>query len=439
MPVKRFSGFFFKSSGGPIFIFFLLFAGLTDRIGGEPGQWRGESKGTIMSEKIEQVQQYLRQHNLSGWLLYDFRGINPIAVEFLGIQGIQTRRWFYYLPAAGIPTAIIHKIEEHNFDSIVGNKIRFIGWQELHHHLANTLKGAKRVAMEYSPLNAIPYIARVDAGTIELIRGLGVEVVSSADLVQNFQARLTSEQYGSHCEAATALMAIKDSAFAQAAQAARGGLKLSEYELQQYIWNLYDRFGLTSDARPIVAVNANAGNPHYEPTENKSTPIRKGELVLLDLWAKKKTPGAVYADITWVGFLSDRVPEKYEAVFQIVREARDRAIDFVKTHFGKSEPLYGWQVDEVCRDFIKEKGYADFFTHRTGHSIATEDHGNGVNIDNLETQDTRQIIPGVCFSIEPGIYLADFGVRSEINIYVEDQGPRVTTLPLQTEILPLLK
>lgn len=400
---------------------------------------QAEEKGKTVTEKIAQVQSYLKAQDLSGWLLYDFRRMNPIAVEFLGITGIQTRRWFYFIPAQGTPTAIIHKIEAHNFDSIPGNKVQFAGWKELETALQTVLKGAKIVAMEYSPRNAIPYISRVDAGTIELVRSLGVEVVSSADLVQYFQARLTDEQYQTHLAAAKALMEIKDSTFALAAEKVKTGQPFSEYDLQQYMWQLYQRYGLVADAPPIVAVNANAGNPHYEPTLEKHAPIQKGDLLLIDLWAKQKAPGAIYGDITWVAYLGDRVPEKFAKIFAIVRDARDRAIQFVQEQVKKGVPLYGWQVDDVSRGHIASQGYGDYFTHRTGHSIGTEDHGNGVNIDNFETRDQRQIIPGVCFSIEPGIYLPEFGLRSEIDMFVSAGEGRVTTLPLQTEILPLLK
>ena len=399
-----------------------------------------------LENKVKQVQDYLKKNNLPAWLLYDFKGINPIAVDFINLKGLKTRRWYYLIRAEGEPTILVHKIEEQGFKNIPGKLIAYVSWEEQKEKLKELLSGLKTVVMEYSFENNIPYISRIDAGTIELIRSYGVEIVSSADLVQYFQARWDQAQYLSHKEAAQILMKIKDEAFEFIAQRIKNKIDVDEFEVVQFIQNRMNESGMVAEEALICAVNENSGNPHYTPTQAESKKIKEGDFVLLDIWGKMKKEKSIYADITWTGFVGKEVPEKYMDIFNIVKQARDVALNFLKDKWVQGEEVKGWEVDKACRDFIAKTGFGENFTHRTGHSLGTEDHGNGVNIDNLETKDERSIIPGIGFTIEPGIYLPygskfgkDFGVRSEINIYVKDKEIEVTTLPLQEEIIPILK
>ena len=392
-----------------------------------------------MKSKIIHVQKYLKQNNIPAWLLYDFRGINPIAVEFLGLKGLKTRRWYYLIKAQGEPVALVHKIEEQGFKDIPGKIIPYVSWEEQREKLKEILSGFKSVAMEYSFQNNIPYISRVDAGTIELIKSLGVQVISSADLVQYFEARWDQEQYLSHKEAGRIIMQIKDQAFRLIASRIKEKKPIDEFEVSQFVKEKMNQSGMETDETLICAVNENSGNPHYTPSQTEKKKIGPGDFVLLDIWGKMKKDRSIYADITWTGYVGEKVPEKYNKIFEIVKGARDEAINYLRKRWTKGEEVMGWEVDKACRDSIEKAGYGPNFTHRTGHSLGTEDHGNGVNIDNLETKDERKIIPGVGFSIEPGIYLEDFGVRSEINVYVKDKEIEVTTLPMQEEIIPILK
>jgi Xaa-Pro aminopeptidase len=397
-------------------------------------------KGAPMTEKIKAAQKYLQENKLDGWLLYDFRRSNPMAAEFMGIRGQQTRRWFYFIPREGEPMGLYHRIEYHNFDGIPGKRELFSAWKELEAKLGKMLSGVKKVAMEYSPKNAIPYVSRVDAGTIELVRSFGIEIVSSADLVQMFQAVLTPTEYRTHLCAAKSLNEIKDKAFVQIAEKIKAGQPTDEYEVQQFIWNYYSEYGMTADSPPIVAVNANAANPHYLPTAEVFAPIKKGDLVLIDMWAKKDTAGAIYGDMTWMGYVGDMLPEEIAKIWAVEVEARDKAIAFVTERMTKGQKTYGYEVDDVARGVIEKAGFGANFTHRTGHSIGIEVHGNGVNIDNFETQDRRELVPGVCFSIEPGIYFeGKYGFRSEIDMFIHPGRAEVTTQPVQKEILLLLK
>ncbi|MCI0330776.1 MAG: Xaa-Pro peptidase family protein [candidate division Zixibacteria bacterium] len=412
-------------------------------------------KGAPMKEKIKAAQKYLRENNLDGWLLYDFRRSNPMAAEFMAIHGQQTRRWFYFIPKEGEPQGLYHRIEYHNFDGVPGKRELFSAWKELEAKLGKMLSGTKKVAMEYSPRNAIPYVSRVDAGTIELVRSFGVEVVSSADLIQTFQAVLTPAEYETHLYAAKALNEIKDKAFARIAEKIKSDQPTDEYEVQQFIWNEYAKYGMTADSPPIVAVNANAANPHYLPTAEASSSIKKGDLVLIDMWAKKDSAGAIYGDMTWMGYVGDKLPEDIAKIWTVLVEARDKAIGYMNLMFANGRKVYGYEVDDCVRGVIEKAGYGPNFTHRTGHSIGVEVHGNGVNIDNFETQDRRELVPGVCFSIEPGIYFeGKYGFRSEIDVFIGyhpahkvasdafvGAGPHVevTTQPVQKEILLLLK
>ncbi len=391
-----------------------------------------------MAERLKLIQQYLNSNRIAGWLLYDFKGSNSIAKEFVRPTGMVTRRWFYLVPAEGKPIALVHQIEKSNFSEVPGYVETYSGREEMVKKLEQIISKHKNLLMEYSPKGNNPYVSQVDAGTIELLKSLGAKIQSSQDLVQYLLARWSKKGYQLHKEAAQSLVKIKDMAFKYVAGQIKKGAAVTEFDLQQFILKEYERAGLMADSGPIVAVNQNSANPHYSPTTQKSLPIKKGDLVLIDLWAKKNKPDAVYADITWIGYLGENVPEKYAMIFKIVIQARDAAVDYLKKNW-PAKSVAGWQVDNVARDVIRRAGYADFFQHRTGHSLTTSPHGIGVNLDNFESKDERKIIPGVGFTIEPGIYLKDFGVRSEINVYAGQKGIEVTTLPLQSEILPLLK
>jgi len=387
---------------------------------------------------LNAIQTELRNTKLDGWLFYDHHHRDPIAYRVLKISpSLCTRRWYYLIPAAGEPSKLVHRIERGNLNGVPGSLQLYSSWTEQREHLRKMLEGKHRVAMQYSPLNDIPYIGLVDAGTVELVRSFGVEVVSSADLVQMFEARWSDAALASHLEAGKAVHAAINGAFAAIRASVRAGKILSEYDVQQEMMRIFAANGVTTDEPPIVAVNANAANPHYDPTRDSALPIREGDFVLLDVWAKQSKPGAVYFDVTWTGFVGERVPSRYAEIFSIVREARDAAIALAKDAMQKGNPLYGYQVDDAARAVIQRAGYGDQFVHRTGHSIGEDVHGNGANMDNLETHDSRRVVPGTCFSIEPGIYLDDFGVRSEVNVYVEEHDARVTG-EAQQEIVPIL-
>jgi len=388
---------------------------------------------------IKAIQSELRASKIDGWLFYDHHHRDPIAGHILGLgeNGMATRRWFYFIPSRGEPRKLVHRIEQGALDSLTGRKQVYSGWQELHKALGKLLVGSQKIAMQYSPENNIPYIGLVDAGTVELVRKLKKKVVTSADLVQKFEAAWTSEQLVSHLEAGKIIDQIRQAAFAHAAARVRESQPITEFELQQWILAKFHANGLTTVEPPIAAVQPNNGNPHYEPTAQASRPIRAGDLLLLDMWAKLSRPGSVYYDITWTGYLGERVPDAYAKIFRIVREARDRAIEFVGESVTRGRAIHGWEVDRAAREVIRKAGYAKYFVHRTGHSIGQEVHGSGANMDGLETRDDRQIIPHTCFSIEPGIYLPEFGIRSEVNVYVGERDARVTG-EIQQEILPLL-
>jgi Xaa-Pro aminopeptidase len=391
---------------------------------------------------IETMQQALTEAGIGGWLFYDFRQSDPLAYRILGLDEtiFGTRRWFYFVPAEGEPVKIVHSIERGHLDSLPGKKLVYLPWQQLHEHLRQTLQQRGAIAMQYSPNNDIPYVSRVDGGTLELIRRFGVEVVTSANLVQRFEAVWTQDQWRTHQVAAAKMRRIIDEAFAEIARRITRDIATTEYEIQQFLVSLFDRDGLIADHPPIVAVNANAANPHYGPTSDYSLPIRQNDFVLIDYWARlRDDPEAVYVDYTWTGFVGERVPDRYTHIFDIVRDARDGAIEFVRDAVGAGRSFHGWEVDEVARGVIRAAGYGDQFIHRTGHSIGKEVHGNGANIDNLETRDNRLIVPHTAFSIEPGIYLeGDFGVRSEVDVFVTEDEVIVTAEPIQTAVVPIL-
>jgi Xaa-Pro dipeptidase len=387
---------------------------------------------------LTQIQQALREAGVDGWLFYDFRGSDPLAASILGLDPTShsTRRWFYYVPATGEPTRVVHSIERGALDAVPGRKVVYLPWQQLHGHLKTTLAGARRVVMQYSPMNSIPYVSRVDAGTIELVKSCGVEIISSADLVARFEATWTEQQFETHCFAADRIGRLIDDTFAEIGRRVRQDGSVSEFDIQQFMWQRYLADGLTSDFPPIVAVNANSANPHYLPSAQQTSMIRAGDFVLIDTWAKQDVKNAVYFDVTWTGFVGDKPPTDITTVFNVVRDARDAAIQFVQAAVAERRPICGWNVDDVCRGVIERAGFGDHFIHRTGHSIHTSTHGNGANMDNLETRDERRLIPRTCFSIEPGIYLEGrFGVRSEVNVFLTDDKALVTGRAAQTEIV----
>jgi Xaa-Pro aminopeptidase len=385
-----------------------------------------------MTMEIKEVQTVLRDQNIDAWLIYDFRGINAIARELFDLEGrLLTRRWFFCIPQRGEPVLLAHRIEETNFPPLPGKMWFYAGLPELEVQLAKLLKGCKRVAMEYSPRGAVPTVSYVDAGIFELVREHVAEIVSSANLVQYFTCRWSADQLASHKEAAAVLYGAQAAAFAFIQRELSAGKTISEYDVQQHIVRDITNAGLTATGEPIVAVNANASNPHYGPTGSRFSAIRKNDLILIDLWGKKTTPRAVYADITWMGFAGNQPPEKVRHVFNTVVAARDAGVEFIRESFQRGETIQGYRVDEIVRGVVSKAGFGDYFFHRSGHSIGMEDHGNGVNLDGYETRDVRDIIPGVAFSIEPGIYLPEFGVRSEINVYFGEGGPEIFTTPQQ--------
>ena len=391
-----------------------------------------------MSFPLSQVQSDLRAAKLDGWLFCDFRGRDPIAQRILHLPaGMRTRRWFYFVPAKGTPKKLVHKIETQSLAALPGDALYYSGQAELRSNLKKILGRVKNVAMQYSPKNTIPYVALVDAGTVELVRSSGPRVVTSADLVQKYEACWTPEQLQTHLAAGIAIDRIVRDAFALAARGVRERKPVTEYELQQWILGEYNKAGLTTEEGPDVAVNAHASDPHYAPSKDRPTLIEEGDLLLLDVWGKTRTVDSVYYDISWVGYLGATVPEKYARVFEVLVAARDKAVGLIQASVASGKDLQGWQVDKAARGVIEKAGYGKYFIHRTGHNIGTSVHGNGVNMDGLETHDSRHLIPGTCSSVEPGIYLPDFGMRSEVNVYV-DKGEARVTGAVQKEILALL-
>ncbi len=387
---------------------------------------------------IKAIQKELRAAKIDGWLFYDFRHSDPLAYSILGLNpAMATRRWFYLLPASGQPRKLVHRIESHNLDSLPGQKILYAGLDELQKALPKLLGRGKTLAMQYSPRNTIPYVSKVDAGTMELVRSYGKKIVSSAELVQMFEARWSADQLSTHLQAGRVIDRIILQAFGQVTAFLRQGKEITEYELRQWMLQQFRANLLINDDGPVVAVGAHSGDPHYEPNPASSWPLREGELLLLDVWAKTSAGHSVYYDVTWIAFLGAKVPEKYAKIFQIVKEARDAGVAFVQESVKQARLIHGWEVDKATRDVIRKAGYGKYFVHRTGHNIGTSVHGNGANMDGLETRDDRPIIPHTCFSVEPGIYFPEFGIRSEVNVYVADRQARVTGA-VQQEIIPIL-
>ena len=378
--------------------------------------------------RLEEIQAALKDEGLDGWMFFDHHHRDPLAYRVLQFTpgSMVTRRWYYCIPAEGDPRGLAHKIEPYTLEPLPGTIRLYAGWEELRDQLHWLLGGAGKVAMQYSPDCAVPYVAMVDAGTVELVRSMGTEVASSANLIQYFESRWNAAQLENHLEAGRRMDRIRAEAFGRITEKQRVGERLTEWELQQFILDHFRQEGLVTDHGPDVAVNANASNPHYNPTREACSEIRRGDLVLIDMWAKLDKPDGVYYDITWTGYCGETPPEEIQSVFEIVRDARDKAIERVRSAVAAKQALCGFEVDDAAREHIRAAGYAGYFFHRTGHSIGSEVHGTGANMDNLETHDERRVIPWTCFSIEPGIYLPEFGIRSEVNVFVDEHSARVT-------------
>ena len=385
------------------------------------------------------IQDALDRFGLDGWLLYDFRGSNVLARRVLDLEGrpVTSRRFFYHIPREGEPRKLVHRIEPGALDHLPGEASAYLRWQELEAGVRTLVEGSRTLAMEYAPRVANPYIARVDAGVVELVRSFGVEVAPSGDLIQLFEAAWDIDQWAMHREATEHTTSAFDLAFGLIADRTRGGGSVHELEVQAAILDHFKRHGMTTYSPPIVGVGPHGGDPHYEPVPGEAGEIKGGDFVLIDLWAKMDRPRAVYSDLTRVGYVGESVPEHYEGVFRVVAEGRDAAIALVRESFDAGRPLRGFEVDDACRRVIEAAGYGDAFIHRTGHSLGMEVHANGANIDNLETHETRLILPRTCFTVEPGVYLPEFGIRSEVDVFVDAEGAVHVTGGLQTRSLAI--
>ena len=392
---------------------------------------------------LDAIQTALRESALDGWLFYDHHHRDPIAARILSLDPNAhiTRRWYYFIPAAGEPRKLVHRIEQARLDSLPGAKTQYSSWQELHAGLKDLLQNQKKIAMQYSPNNDIMYVSMVDAGTVEFLRGLGKEIVTSADLVSQFEAVLTDDQIASHSAAQRAIDVILVGAWAEIARNLRppsgGGTgHFTEFDLVAWLREAMRREGLAWENGPDVSVNANTSDQHYEPTAEHASPIREGDFLLIDIWGRLDTPTSVFYDVTWTGVIGREPTKKEQLVFDTVRRARDAAIETVEKAFAANRPIAGFEADDAARSVIREAGFGDFFVHRTGHNIAHEIHGSGAHLDNLETHDIRRILPHTCFSVEPGIYLPEFGVRSEINM-ITAPGKAWVTGRIQQELVQI--
>jgi Xaa-Pro aminopeptidase len=392
---------------------------------------------------LDAIQTALRESKLDGWLFYDHHHRDPIAARILSLdpKAHITRRWYYFIPATGEPRKLVHRIEQGRLDALPGAKTQYSSWQELHAGLENLLQNQKKIAMQYSPNNDIMYVSMVDAGTVEFLRGLGKEIVTSADLVSQFEAVLTADQIASHHAAQRTIDLILVGAWAEIARCLRppsGGAgrtgDLSEYDLVVWLQEAMRREGLVWENGPDVSVNANTSDSHYEPAVDRAAPIREGDFLLIDIWGRLDSPSSIYYDVTWTGVIGREPTKKEQLVFDTVRRARDAAISAVESAFAQNRPIQGFEADDAARAVIREAGFAEFFTHRTGHNIAHEIHGSGAHLDNLETHDVRRILPHTCFSVEPGVYLPEFGVRSEINM-ITAPGKAWVTGRVQQELV----
>jgi Xaa-Pro aminopeptidase len=392
--------------------------------------------------RIPEIAKALVEASLDGWLFYDFRLSDPLAYRILGIpeKGITSRRWFFFIPATGEPCAIVSAVEAHRLDALAtARRIVYRSEREMIDALTGLMRGRKRIAMNYSPACAIPYVSRVDAGTIELVRSMGVEVVTAADLIQRFEAVLSPAQLAGHRRAAAGLRDIVNETFAEISRRVRGHLACTEYTIQKFVLGRIAAHNLHTDEAPIVAVNADAANPHFSPLEEKDTPIRHGDLVLIDLFAKERDADSIYGDLTWMVSVGDHVDDAHARIFRIVANARDAAVALIQSRVGEGRPVSGEEADRAARSVIEAAGHGDEFVHRTGHSIGREVHGTGCNLDSLETRDHRMLIDRTCFSVEPGIYLpGQFGVRSELDMTIEDGRAEISGGAPQHEIIPIL-
>lgn len=388
---------------------------------------------------LDLIQQALRERKFGGWLFCDFHNRDHLAYRILGLDSskMTTRRWFYFIPAKGEPRRLVHSVEKFKLEALPGSKTVYLPWEQLHASLKKMLGPRKTIAMQYSPKNNIPYVSMVDAGIVELVKSFGHKVVSSADLVQMFESLISEEGYRLHKETGVIVDRIRAEAFEQIRSGIAAGATLTEYDVQQFIMKRFSESGLVTDDPPIVGTNEHPADPHFECTPANARPFKHSDTVLIDMWAKKNVPGAIYYDITWVGYIGSEPSQLYREIFGVVKNARNAAIQLVSDKFSKGQSCYGWQVDDACRAVVRKAGYGKYFVHRTGHSIGEEVHGNGVNIDNLETKDERQIMRGSLFSIEPGIYLEDekMAVRTEVNMFVRHDGVPEVTGEMQEELV----
>jgi Xaa-Pro aminopeptidase len=386
--------------------------------------------------QLDELQRAIREQGFDAWLFYDHHHRDPIAYRILGLSATAhvTRRWYYLVPAEGEPRKLVHRIESGRLDALPGSRAMYSSWQELEAQLAGLVTGVKRVAMQYSPRNAIMYVSLVDAGTVEVLRGLGLTILSSADMVSQFEAVLNDEQIASHYQAQRHIDEILAEGFRTIGNRVRADGETSEYATVEWLSSAMRRAGMTWENGPNVSVNANSADSHYEPTAANSKPIREGDFVLIDIWGRMDRPGTCFYDITWTGVVGRSPSAKELGVFEVVRDARDAAVQAVQRAYSADEPIEGWQADDAARAVIRNAGYGEYFTHRTGHNIAAELHGTGAHLDNLETHDTRLILPFTCFSVEPGVYLPEFGIRSEVNMLTE-RGRAAVTGRVQTELV----
>lgn len=395
----------------------------------------------MLAQQIPAIQSALAEAGVDGWFFACFQQNDPIGLSLLGLTGegkLVTRRCYYLIPRDGEPKKLVHAIEPAMLDHLPGPKTIYNTWQGHRQEVANLVSGYRRLAAQYSPNNEIPTVSRLDAGTFDLLRAAGVEVVSSADLAQRFVATWTQEQLAGHRRANVHLHRIVLEAFQRVAESLRRGDQIDEYAVQRFILDSFETAGLWAESDPIVGVNAHSADPHYQPGPDHSSPIRKGDFLLIDLWAKEKAADSVYADITWCGVCAASPTAKQQEVFSVVAGARDASWELVRSRFPR-QPVHGFEVDDAAREVIRKAGYGDLFIHRTGHSIGITDHGQGANMDNLETHDTRLLLPMTGFSIEPGIYIAgDFGVRLEINVALTPEAAEITGAEPQRELLRLL-
>ena len=390
--------------------------------------------------ELDKIRQCLGNEKVDGWLFYNFHNIDPSANAILHVpaEKMLSRRWFYLVPTTGEPVKLVHRIESGALDHLPGQKIQYSTWLQMHNALKQVLQPLTKVCMQYSPMNAIPYVSYVDAGTVELVRSTGVEVCSSANLIQRFEAVWSPYGLQTHQQAAAKLREIVHLAFSHVKKSFEQSDTISEYQLQQFILEQFSLAGMVCSHPPIVAVNEHSGDPHFETQEQNRRVLRQGDLLLIDLWAKLDNVEAVYADITWMAVVDSQVGPEYAQIFDVLVQARDAAVKFIQKSFAEQRPVFGYQVDDACRQVIDAAGYAEYFIHRTGHSIGSEVHWKGVNMDNFETRDERKLIDGIGFSIEPGIYLQKFGMRSELNMYIDSGQAYISGQPVQKQLIPLL-